>query len=47
MATQSNAFMKNRVNWLLGNQNKGNAFYVTLRLFSKIFDNKRLNYINV
>ena len=30
IATQSSVFMKNRVNWLLGNQNKGYAYLVIL-----------------
>ena len=30
IATQSSVFMKNRVNWLLGNQNKGHAYLVIL-----------------
>ena len=30
MATQSNVLIKNRVNWLLGNQNKGYAYLVLL-----------------
>ena len=30
IATQSSVFIKKRVNWLLGNQNKGYAYLVLL-----------------